>query len=211
MIAWLARRLKAVGGTVDGLTSAVWDAFKAVWNTLYALGTNMVHEWVANAQLAIRAVPLVISFFSSVWQSLKWTYTQLIPHWAMDTLHKAITWASREVKALGRATAVTVSSVRGEILRLIKALGHRVDTTVDAVLRRIVAAEAVITRLGKLVFTLLSDPQKMAAYVFAALWRLFWRTAERSAAAIARWLFHRMVPIVLAEIHLVERILADLF
>lgn len=211
MISWLAKRLKSVGNEVEKLTSAVWDAFKALWNSLYALGLNLMREWVANAHLAIRAVPLIVAFLSSVYQTLKWTFTSLVPHFALDALHKAIRWAGREIALFGRLVDATFNRVLKLIARTAESIARRIADVVIRLTSRIIAIEVTLAQVVKLAFDLLRHPDRLAAFAFGALWRLFWRTAERSAVTIARWLFRRLVPVMLAEIHLIERVLADLF
>ena len=211
MLHWILRHLKDAGRSTVALLGAVWDAFRAVWTTLESLGLNQIRQWVRIAQLAIRSVGSVITLLVSLYQTLRWAFLYLIPHWAIAESRKVLNWAVRELKALGHEVIVLLGDLRNFLLRELKALGHAVDVLFAAAYRRIVAAEATLVRMGRLVFDLLVHPEHLALFVFGALWRLFWRTAERLAEPIARWLFRKLLPVVIHELPLVERILSDLF
>lgn len=211
MLTWILNRLKGAGRAIEDLLAGVWDVFKALWNTLYAFGLNQIREWVRMAQTAIASVPRVISFLLNVYQTLRWAFLYLIPHWAIAEAGKAITWAGRELSKLGHWALVRTIEIVDFFTRLYHDIRNALSVAVRTISRWIDELRVGLSIVARIVFDLLRNPEHLAIFVFGALWRLFWRTAERLAEPIARWLFRKLLPVVIHELPLIERVLSDIF
>lgn len=211
MIEWFRRKLSGFGGGIADLGEAAYDTFRIVWTVLTTLGRNALHAWYALYNGARGAITSAVHLALEVYYAILWAARVLLPLTVSRAVDAVKRWVGKLVQAVNVAWHLAVDATRRFVGKLVQAVNVAWHLAVDAVLRRLAAVVALLARVAPLVLSLLTRPDRLAVWIFTALWGLAWRTVDRQAEAILRWLLMRALWLVQRELPVIERVIARLF
>lgn len=211
MIGWIKDRIRGAANTVEGVLSALHDVATALWAALTVLQQGIRHrfEHMYNTArvAALRAADLALTLLHTA----LWIADSLLPRYVKARVTELIRWASHLVDVTAAALRFALAQLWNAAVARIVAVARQLEAWAAAFGRAVVALGVRMLAVERLVFSLLTNPARLAAWLLPGLLRPLLRFLESQAEAAARWLFPRLLRVALSQLPLIERIIADLF
>ena len=185
-----AQRLMSVWKSVTGFFGRV----KTAWDRLYA----RARRWtLAQARHALATL-----------NALRFIVTQVIPYkintladsiaaWVREHVALAVATVTRGLDALGSWAQRAINSTLGELRQLR-----------DWALREVARIASLLASTASRVGELLTDPEKLAAWILGPIWRGLWRLVESNLERIGEVAWRARHRIIARGLTALEEVLA---
>lgn len=181
--------LRTVGKWVADRVFSTWDEifqllsiFRPLWVYFHAKVTAFVSAvfWVAEETA----------------RTLRWLVIEALPKWARWALDTAVSYAKDGLSTLRNWAVNEITTVRQFLSQLISSVLTFAKSVLSWTIDQVREVWDTLSVIRDRVVLLLTNPEGFVDWVFAALWRRFWRFLNDHAEAIAGAAFLRRDAII---------------
>lgn len=179
-------------------TPARWvaDRVFGVWDEIYGVMALFRPTFLWLQHGIQNFITSQLRFVKEVANTFKWLVVTQIPNWGRWALNNAINWTTYQVGLIRTWAEATIETARRALSKAISAVDAFMRSTLQWTIDRVREIWATLSVIRDRVVALLSNPETLVDWLFAALWRRFWRFANDHAEAIAGTIWTRRDTII---------------
>lgn len=211
MFNWLTDLIRFGLNTVDQLGADVRNMAATLWSALVSFFTEQMQAagYVAGqgGNLAGASVDFVIALF----RLGIFILTIALPRLASNVISELSAWAMRQINALRNDLTAFINDVRNEAHSLLDDLRAALNAVETDFKKAISDIMGVLNWVRSKAEQFLTDPEVLARWLLASLWKVGKQFVEDNAVGIGRWFLGIAVNATIASAHILEDVIVALF
>lgn len=167
-------------------TPARWvaDRVFSIWNEIYSFLVMLPDAFKFFRERFHLLMLNIVEFGNQIAFTLQWFTTIFVPRWARWALNLALNTLRQEYTLVRNAIFGVINTLRGWAQAAINRLDAFAHGVWDWAIRRFQEIWGTVNTIKNRVFQLLTSPETFVDWVFAALWRRFWKYVNDHAEPI---------------------------
>lgn len=203
--------LTAPARGVADLAGKAWSAVKAVISLFTALFHHVGDAWHLFWQAVSAGGTVIGHLGETVYTSVKYLVTSLIPKWASHTFHTVATWAKTAILAVERTLKALVAKVYRTLRAAVVAVERWARHAIGNVVRTLNGALHWIRTTGHQVAVLVTHPDRLVAWILPHLIFPLLRFMVGQSRPVWRWLIRGAAAESKSLAREIEEAISDLF
>lgn len=207
MADWIRSIFDSLAAPIRTLISEVAKRVSSVWGLLVSFFGSVRSKWRTLRANTIGIVNAAIRHAQAVLVTLKWLALVYIPRKIAQEAASIRTWAGNLIAgAIATARKLVSDAVTWAGQQLAKLLAA-LDAVRAWAIAQFNAVVSVLNQLARLVFTLLTSPERLALWLVGAMFSALLKFALDNAEKIGIALWSKRRTIVTGLVHLLEDVL----
>lgn len=182
--------LQAIGPLRDAIT-AVLERIAVIWSAIVAVGTNLRNAWRYFVNAARHKLAQLRGLVAEAWVTMAWLIKIRIPQVVGTLTDNIVSWTLRTISNARNALEAAISNVATWARARVNELRQFLSDLTTWARETIADITATLLYVVRIVGALLTDPSRMAEWLFGALWRKVLNFIDQNAEALFDLLLQR--------------------
>lgn len=210
MPGWIADLVNSAVGGVRAVVDAVAARLASIWHVLIGFFALVQQRWRSLRTNVTSFVAQQIRHAAAVATTLKWLATVWVPRKIAAEVAKVRAWASSLIaQSVSLAKSLVNNLTRWAVEQFAKAIAA-ITSLRDWAIRQVNGLIGDVARIGRLVFSLLSSPERLALWLVGAMWSALVHYTLDNLHRVAVIAYSRRRQLWEETMHLIESIIADI-
>lgn len=182
--------LQAIGPLRDAVT-AVLERIAVIWSAIVAVGTNLRNAWRYFVNAARHKLAQLRGLVAEAWVTMAWLIKIRIPQVVGTLTDNIVSWTLRNISNARNALEAAINNVATWARARVNELRQFLSDLTTWARETIADITATLLYVVRIVGALLTDPSRMAEWLFGALWRKVLNFIDQNAEALFDLLLQR--------------------
>lgn len=211
MFDWLIAPLLVFLSGVSDLRNKVVNALTTLWSTLVSFFTEQAQAFGYLVKYGLALVDATVGFVNSLLRYFAVVTLHLIPRWAQYAIDRVVNWAVAFFTPLINALRAGLDQVFSWAIGAVNILTQGIRDLMTLLQRVAADIWTILAWTYHRVVALLTDPNALAQWLFAALFTVTLHWVEDNAVALGRWFLGRAVSLTIRGARILEDIIVSIF
>ncbi len=193
MTDWIRELITDVASGLRGLTVAVWQRLTWVYNVFVGVLTGIRRAWDNLYSRGAHFLNNVFSAAIELYYTLQWAVTVYIPQYVSARASALLSFLVSLIDSVRRYAQNIVQNIATWLSDRIQSLKTFATQAIHWIQTQINSIVDTLTRTVRIVFTLLTDPKRLASWVIDSIISEFMRWLDRNADRLFLTLRRRVI------------------
>lgn len=188
MDAWIRDLINASVRGLKALADATWEKLAWLYGVIVTVGINVRSGWGKLRTAVSFYRDKLIATIAETASTLRYIIVIRIPQAVAAKASEIIAWAARTIDVIERRLTATIVALRDWVVDGIGRLAATARSIIEWATREFNELIDAVTRIARLVYTLLTDPARMAKWLLGALIAELVAFADEHAEMVLAWI-----------------------